>query len=191
MPKLLKWLISLFLTWLIYLSLSIWQFGQLNQAKRSDCIIVLGAAIYNTEPSPVFIERIRHAVNLYQLGLANKLIFTGGVGEGQIYSESRIARNFAQKLGVPTTHILIEENSHTTQQNLIEAAKLMQAQGLSSAIIVSDPLHMKRALLMARDQHLSAVSSPTPSSQYRSWSKRLKFLGRELYFIHYYFLTGR
>lgn len=191
MLKLLKWLVLFLGIWLFTLSVFIWQFGKLDQARPSDCIIVLGAAIAGTEPSPVFAERIRHAVYLYKQGFAKQLIFTGGIGQGQHYSESRIARHFAQQLAIPNTAILIEEHSRTTQENLVEAAKLMHAHGLTSAIIVSDPLHMKRALLMAHDQAISAVSSPTPSSQYRSWPKRLKFLGRELYFIHYYFLTGK
>jgi len=188
--KLSKWLLGLLFGWLLALSLSIWHFSTLDQAQPADCIIVLGAAVKYNQPSPVFAERIHHAVALYQQGFANKLIFTGGIGQGKFHSESSVARQFALELGIPIAAIYIEENSHTTQQNLAEAAKLMQQHALKTAILVSDPLHMKRAMWMAQDHKLTAVSSPTPSSRYRSGSARLAFLGRELYFMHYYFFTG-
>lgn len=184
-------LLALILGWLIALSVTIWQFGEINQSQTADCIIVLGAAVQGNQPSPVFAERIRHAVQLYQQGRASKLIFTGGVGAGNLFSESEIARDFAQTLGVSAEAIYIETYSHTTRQNLAEAAKLMQQYQLHSAILVSDPLHMRRAIWMAQDLKLSVVSSPTPSSRYRSWSARLSFLARELYFTHYYFFTRK
>lgn len=101
-----------------------------------------------------------------------------------------MARRFAGQYAVPSSDILIEERSRTTKQNLSEAQLVMDSQGLRSAIIVSDPLHMKRALMMAEGLGLDAVSSPTPSSRYRSVRTKLGFLARELYFYHHYLVTG-
>jgi uncharacterized SAM-binding protein YcdF (DUF218 family) len=67
---------------------------------------------------------------------------------------------------------------------------LMEKNNLRSAIIVSDPLHMKRAVMMARDLKIAAVSSPTPTSMYRTWKTQSGFLLRELYFSHHYLVTG-
>lgn len=185
-----KWSFLLMCAWLIAVSGNIWHYGTQDHAAPVDCIIVLGAAVQGNEPTPVFAERIRHAVNLYQRGLAEKIIFTGGTGAGNQHSESSVARTFAQRLGIPDTAIYSEKSSHTTQQNLAEAAALMQQHGLHSAIIVSDPLHLKRAMWMANDAGIKAVSSPTPTSMYRSRATQLPFLAREVYFIHYYALTG-
>lgn len=185
-----KWFILLIALWLITISSTIWHYGTKDNAAPADCIIVLGAAVQGNEPTPVFAERIRHAVNLYQRGLAEKIIFTGGKGEGNAHSESSVARTFAQRLGIPDTAIYSEENSHTTQQNLAEAAALMRLHGLHSAIVVSDPLHLKRAMWMAQDAGIKAVSSPTPSSMYRSLATQLPFLVREVYFTHHYAFKG-
>ena len=176
--------------WLLLLGSNIWHFGTQDHAARADCIIVLGAAIHGSEPSPVFAERIRHAVNLYHHGFAAKIVFTGGIGEGSQYSESSVGSTFAQQWGVPSADIITEENSHTTQQNLQEAAILMTQHRLKSAIIVSDPLHLKRAMMMANDQGMTAVSLPTPTTMYRSLATQLPFLVREMYFIHHYALTN-
>ncbi|HEX5790824.1 MAG TPA: YdcF family protein, partial [Luteolibacter sp.] len=72
-----------------------------------------------------------------------------------------------------------------------EAKAVMDAKGLQSAIIVSDPLHLKRASEMAEDLGMSTVCSPTPTTRYRSLGTKLRFLMRELYFLHHYHFTGQ
>ncbi|MBN8456637.1 MAG: YdcF family protein [Verrucomicrobia bacterium] len=176
--------------WCAVLAFLIRDFGSRDHAVKSDCAIVLGAAVDGNAPSPVFEERIRHAINLYQAGFAGKLVFTGGTGEGQSHSEGSVARAYAIRHGVPAGDILIEEDSRTTCQNLTEARRLMRGNGLVSAILVSDPLHMRRAMLMAGNLGIKAVSSPTPTSRYRSAGTRAVFLAREIYFHHHYLVTG-
>lgn len=58
----------------------------------------------------------------------------------------------------------------------------MDSCSYSSAIIVSDPLHMKRAMLMAKDCGIEAYSSPTPTTRYRTLRSKLPFLAREEFF---------
>lgn len=149
--------------WFVIVGISIWRYGALDFATRADCIIVLGAAVRESSPSPVFEERIRHGISLYRDGLAPRMLFTGGIGENQRHSESRVARAFAIQHGVDPAHILIEERSRTTSQNLVEALALMRQHGLNKAIIVSDPLHMRRSIMIADQIGLEAVSSPTPT----------------------------
>jgi len=185
------WLLRVGFLWCAIVATLIWRFGSLDHAVKSDCIIILGAAVSGTIPSPVFEERIRHGIHLYHLGFAPRLLFTGGVGEGQKHSEASVGRSVAIQHSVPAAHILVEERSRTTQQNLSEAWSVMQKHGLTSAIIVSDPLHMKRAMMMANGLKIDAVSSPTPTSRYRSLKTKLSFLFRELYFFHHYLITGK
>jgi carboxypeptidase Taq len=51
---------------------SIVKFGSQDFSKQADCIIVLGAAVDGNQPSPVFEERLRHGVALYEQGLASE-----------------------------------------------------------------------------------------------------------------------
>lgn len=183
-------LILLPLVWLAVLSAAIWSYGAQDQAKPADCAIVLGAAVYGTRPSPVFEERIRHGIALYQTGLVAKLIFTGGCGTGSENAESEVAAAYAIQAGVPAADAFTERRSRTTQQNLAEAKLLMDAHGLRSAILVSDPLHMRRAMWMARELGIAAVSSPTPNTRYRSLKTKLRFLRHELYYWHHYAFSG-
>ena len=176
--------------WCVVISTMIWRFGNQDQAREADCIIVLGAAVQGNEASPVFAERIRHGIHLHHEAYAPTLIFTGGFGEGKEHSEAEVGRAVAIQQGISSRDILIEERSKTTQQNLSEAAVLMRDHGLKSAIIVSDPLHQKRAMMMAEDLGIEAFSSPTPTTRYRSAKAKFNFLIRELYFFHHFHITG-
>ena len=150
--------------------------------RKADAAIVLGAAAYGEEPSPVFRERINHGIWLYENGYVGKLIFTGGKVKGQEISDSAVAKAYALANGIPEEDIFIEENSTITQENIFNAARIVRDNGFSSVIIVSDPLHMKRAMLMAKDAGLVAYSSPTPTTMYRSVASKLQFLGREVFY---------
>ncbi|MEK8016580.1 MAG: YdcF family protein [Candidatus Parabeggiatoa sp.] len=162
--------------WVLYLAGDIIAFSTVNETPQSDVAIILETAIWKNSPSPVFEERIKHAITLYQQGLITKILLTGGVGSEKQYAESEIARHYALKQGIHHSDILIETISKTTQQNLLDAQKRLQLHALQSAILVSDPLHIKRATVMAEDIGLHLASSPTPTSRYRSLSTQAKFL---------------
>ncbi len=186
--RLLSWsmrLMFLVLLWLAGVAAWIILTGQRDDARPADAIIVLGAAAYDANPSPVFEERIRHGIDLYQRGLAGKLIFTGGYGGSAArFSESQVARRYALRHEVPENAILIESVSRNTFENLQQAALLMQAHDLHSAIIVSDPFHISRALRISGDVGIDAVGSPTPTSRFRTFSTQWRFLLSEVYFFH-------
>ena len=145
----------------------------------ADAALVLGAAAWGDKPSPVFRERIRHAVELYKSGAVRWIVFTGGTPVPGYPSEAEVGREFALKAGVPMTAMLAETDSRTTWQNLQNACRLAEPFGIHSYLLVSDPWHMHRALLMAKDLGVSAYPSPTQSSRFRTFGARLNFLFRE------------
>ncbi|MFZ6779270.1 YdcF family protein [Undibacterium sp. Ji83W] len=157
---------------------------------RADAAIVLGASVWKDKPSPVFAERIKHGIRLYKNGQVDYLIFTGGLSEGDILSESAAARQYALGQGIPAEKILIEEVSTNTYQNLVQACKLMQAHQLHKVMIVSDPLHMKRAMTMADELHINAISAATPTSRYISWRAKGQSLLYESFFYVKHELAG-
>ena len=178
-------LLLVVLFWLAGVAAYITWVGQRDDARPADAIIVLGAAAYDAKPSPVFEERIRHGIDLYKRGLAPTLIFTGGYGgTGARFSESQVARRYALRQGVPDKAILIESLSRNTHDNLRQASLLMQQHQLHDVIVVSDPLHMARALRISKELGIRAVGSPTPTSRFRTFATRWRFLLQEVYFFH-------
>ena len=164
---------------LVYITASIYFYSSIDEKRQADAAIILGAAAWYKRPSPVFEERIRHGLWLYENGYVKKLVMTGGKSLRAPYSEAYVARRFALKKHIPVDDILIEEDSHNTYENLANAKKLMEKHGLRSAIIVSDPFHMKRAMSIAEDLDIEAYSSPTPTTRYESSAQSIKFLFQE------------
>lgn len=168
-------------------ALRIRQYAHIDETQPADVAIVLGAAAWRNRPSPVFAERINHAIELYLQGYVHNIIFTGGYGRNPQIADSEIARDYALQRGVPASAIYVETNSTDTEENLIEAQKLMQSLGFTSALLVSDPLHMYRIQLLSAEIGLEGFSSPTPTSRYRSSIARVVFTVREVYslFLHW------
>ncbi|MCL2519320.1 MAG: YdcF family protein [Oscillospiraceae bacterium] len=184
-------LIVLLTVYVIYIAVDIWRYGNIDETATADAVIVLGAGVLDNKPSPVFEERINHGILLYKNGYVDKIIFTGGKGKNSEYSDSFIARNYAIENGVPFEDIFIEEQSTITQENISYAKQIIEDNNFSMVIIVSDPLHMKRAMIMSKDYGLTAYSSPTPTTKYETLTTKLPFLAREVFFYIGYKIFGR
>lgn len=184
-------LIGILVLWPVLLMGKIYRFGHVQQAVQADVAIVLGAAAWGDQPSPVFEERIKHGIDLYQSGAVEKLIFTGGVGDGDVLAESEVARRYALARGVSDEDILIETTSTITLENLVEAQKVMAEHELETAVLVSDPLHMYRTVDMAQDLGMDVYTSPTPTSRYRTWRSQAGSLGYEAFFYTVYLVGQR
>jgi uncharacterized SAM-binding protein YcdF (DUF218 family) len=181
-------ILSALLVGILSTAASIYFYGNSSNNITADAAIVLGAAVWGEEPSPVFRERINHAINLYEKKNIHTIIFTGGVGEKNESAEAVVGKKYAIKHGIKEGDILIETESRTTSQNLKNAQRVAKQKNLSTFLIVSDPLHLKRAVLMAQDLGMDAQPSPTPTTRYRSFQSQLQFLLREIYFYFVYLL---
>ncbi|MEN4011763.1 MAG: YdcF family protein [Chloroflexota bacterium] len=161
---------------------SIYAYAQRSDPLPADAGIVLGASVWTDRPSLVFEQRIRHALELYRSGQIGAIIFTGGLSPGDTLSEAEAARAYALREGLPDERLFIETVSTNTYQNLRQAGQIVAQQGFGRVLVISDPLHMKRAIAMARNLGLDAHPSPTLTSRYISLHSQLRFLTRETYF---------
>ena len=140
--------------------------GARDRARASDAIVVLGAAQYVGRPSPVLRARLDHALDLWQRGLAPRLIVTGGTGVGDTTSEAAVSRNYALRHGVPDTAILMENEGRTTRESLAAVSAIMHARQMHTAILVSDPFHMLRLRILSTQYGVDAYTSPTKTAQF-------------------------
>jgi uncharacterized SAM-binding protein YcdF (DUF218 family) len=166
--------------WLLTLVLIV-AAGTLPSVQRSDAILVLGAAQYNGRPSPVLKARLDHALALYDRGLAQRIIFTGGIGTGDTLSEAEVSRRYAMRHGVADSVILLERVGVTSAQSVGAAAALMHAHGLETAIVVSDSYHMLRLELLTRRAGIRPYRAPVPDAPIDRATRttRLRYLLRE------------
>lgn len=175
-------LISIF----IFTYISIVIFSKNYSEKTSDTAIVLGAGSHNGLVSPIFRERLNHSIFLYEKGIVKNIIITGGYGENEKIADSEAGLQYVLGKQVPIENIFIEKVSTKTYENFIEAKKIMIAKNLKTALIVSDPFHMKRAIYIAKNQNIICESSPTQTSMYKSFTPKFSSLMHE----SYYYLLG-
>ncbi len=193
MKKVIKYIgiiLSLFILWMFINALRIHAYTDSYFDTKSDVAIVLGAGANNGKVSAVYRERINHGINLYKKGKVDYLLFTGGFGKGQKISDSNSAKMYAVSKGIPESKILIEEHSTITYTNLIQAKEIMFNMNLKTALIVSDPYHMKRSMAMSEKLEINSLPSPTPSTMYRSKTTKLKSLIYEAFFYNLGIIQG-
>jgi len=158
-----------------YMAYQVATFPNDTQNQKVEYVIILGAKAYGDLPSPVFRERIQHGLILLSQGRAKKIIFTGGSSQP---SQAQVAKTFALQAGIPEESIITEERSLNTWGNLSESKKLLPPD-IGPVLLVSDPYHLKRAVLMAQDMGLQVIASPTESTRFQSFWSKTKFLTRE------------
>jgi len=115
---------------------------------RFDAIIVLGtAADLDGNPTPTQLARVTEAVHEYQLGVAPRLILTGGPAHNR-FVEAQVMARTAQAHGIPESAIFIEPEAMNTIQNACFSSRIMKAHGWRSAEVVSTGSHLPRAGLI-------------------------------------------
>lgn len=179
---LLSLIVLIILAVLAFTAVSIYNYGNNDYKQKADVAIVLGASATEDGVSQVYRERINHAIWLYENGYVEYILTTGGVSEGNMRSDAEIAKEYIVEYGIPEGDVFTEDKSAITEENLRYAKEIMEQERIDSCIIVSDPLHMKRSMLMAEDLDLEAYSSPTPTTRYQSFKTKIPFLIREEFF---------
>jgi uncharacterized SAM-binding protein YcdF (DUF218 family) len=164
--------------------------AQIDQARPADAIIVLGAAVWSGgRAGPSLNARTQHAIALYRAGYASHLILSGGLGRYPP-SEAEAMRQLALAAGVPDQALVLEDGSHSTEENLANSKMLMDARGWRTALVVSDPFHLLRAEMIARDMGIDAFCSPARNSpNYTIPEQRAYYTAREALALIWYYVT--
>jgi len=173
---------------------AVWRAAHTDDAsriERADVILVLGAAQYDGEPSPVFEGRLRHAALLYREGRSDTVIVLGGTAPGDRTSEAEAGRDWLiANEGLPADAVVASPIGGTTLESLRAAADWMHERDLASAFLVSDPWHNLRVKRMASDLGIEGYASATWQSAARTEGTRFDGYVRETFAYLRYRLVG-
>lgn len=139
----------------------VWQVARVDDRTAADALVVLGAAQYDGTPSAVFEARLEQALALYEQGVAPVVITVGGKLPGDEFTEAAAGASYLASRGVPEAALVAVETGADTLGSIEAVADRMQAAGMSSAVLVSDPWHSLRTRTMAADVGIGAWTSPT------------------------------
>jgi uncharacterized SAM-binding protein YcdF (DUF218 family) len=147
--------------------------------------------------------RARHAEALYAQGLAPHVIISN-----EPLSSHGVQTTWLELRSVGLVHLAIPDEaivpipeiSDSTYEEALRSRDIMRAHGWRSAILVTDPFHMRRATLTFRQAFspagLTVAASPADDSKYgvdNWWTDRNAIMRvvQEYVKLGYYVATGR
>ena len=129
--------------------------------------IVFGAGLWrNGAPTPVLIDRVTTAANLYFAGKVEKLLFSGD-NRFVDYNEPEAMRQLALSLGVPAEAIIRDYAGRRTFDTCYRAKAIF---GVDEAILVTQAFHMPRALYLCNHLGVDSVGVESDLRIYRKSS---------------------
>jgi uncharacterized SAM-binding protein YcdF (DUF218 family) len=161
-------------------------FGKTDYRRAADVAVVLGARTYKDgRPSDALTDRVRTACGLYRDGLAKKIIFSGGPGNGSV-SEPDAMRNLALRLGVKADDILIDNSGLNTQATVRNTTALFRQLGARRVLVVSHFYHLPRIKLAYQRAGWDVYT--VPAKEPRFFWKMPYFVARETAAVWAYYL---
>ncbi|HRF28312.1 MAG TPA: YdcF family protein [Candidatus Saccharibacteria bacterium] len=124
--------------------------------EKADAIVAVSGG--NTS------DRAKEAIELYQLGWADVLVFSGAAKDTSGPSNAEAMAQQAVRSGVPEAAIIIEEASQTTKQNAEETEALLDSSVYKRVILVTSGYHQRRAGLEFRasvGESVTVLNHPT------------------------------
>ena len=114
--------------------------------EKTDCILVLGAALWDGVPCPMLAERLDTGGELYQAGASDTIIVSGAV-RGDDYNEPQAMEDYlVERWGVPREAIVQDPNGFNTYGSMYEAKYTF---GMTSVLVVTEKYHLFRACYIA------------------------------------------
>ena len=120
--------------------------GLRDDVQVSDVGVILGSKVMpDGTPSDRLRARLDKAAELYRQGMFKRIIVSGGtVDEG--FNEAQVmAAYLTDRQSIPRTSILLDEHGNTTEATALNSVVIMKANGLKSALVVTQFFHVPRS----------------------------------------------
>jgi len=134
-----------------------------------DCILVLGAGVYaNRYPSMMLEDRLLRAIELYRLGVSDRLLMSGDNSQVH-YNEVQVMKDYAVGKGVPSPDIFRDHAGFSTYESMYRARDVFNVRRV---VIVTQDYHLYRAVYNARALGLEAWGVAARPELYRGQALR-------------------
>ena len=125
-----------------------------RDVARHDVAIVLGAGLEaDGSPSPYLRRRLDAAADLYARGVVSTVLVSGD-GVRPSHDEPGAMRRWLLDRGVPDQAIVLDREGVDTTASCVRAHDVL---GVSSAVVVTQDYHLRRALFSCRETGIDAV----------------------------------
>ena len=137
-----------------------------------DCILVLGCGVKTDgTPSLMLQDRLDRSIQLYQQGVAPKLLMSGDHGR-QNYNEVGTMKQYAIDAGVPSSDVFMDHAGFSTYESMYRAKEIFHA---NKIVIVSQEYHLYRAIYVAQALGLDAYGVAADGQEYTGqWGRDVR-----------------
>ena len=132
--------------------------------KNQDFIIILGCGLFEDGTvTPLLKGRANKAIEFYrkqiaETGKAAIMIPSGGQGDDEVISEAQAVKNYLLTQGIPEEHIVIEDQSRDTHENMLFSKKIIDSIKQDARVIfATTKYHIFRSGLKARQVKMKAT----------------------------------
>jgi uncharacterized SAM-binding protein YcdF (DUF218 family) len=144
-------------------------------------VVLLGSGTYRREDwsnatlsvlDPIGAERTLEAARVYRLVQPKWVISSGGLIDpdepadpvGETMQETLV------RLGVPPDRIIVERESRNTRDEATSVAAMLPSLGVEQVILVTSPVHMRRAVGMFRAAGVAVIPAIAREPDYSDWA---------------------
>ena len=115
--------------------------------EPAGAIVVLGGGGIRSDGSlsDISLRRTLYGLDLYRRDLAPLLVFSGPASTTG-YVEAEVRAELARACGVPPAAILAQSEGHTTRDEALRIAALLQPRGIQKILVVVDAEGSRRAV---------------------------------------------
>jgi len=161
-------------------------FGMTDYRRPAEAVVVFGARVYaDGRPSLAVADRVRTACTLYDQGLANIIIVSGGPGDAAIH-ETQAMRQLAIRLGVPAGDILTDDRGLNTEATVRNTCNLFASHGIHKVLVVSHFYHLPRIKLSYQRRGREVYT--VPAEETRALARLPQYMLREVAALWVYYL---
>ncbi|HZK34743.1 MAG TPA: YdcF family protein [Bacillota bacterium] len=156
----------------LYIFVASWSNNE--SPERSDLILVLGCKIHDDRPSLSLQYRLDKAIELYEAGLGDWIIVSGGQGADEVMAEAELMKQYLTNRNIPEEVIFKEAESTSTWENINFSLSIMDEIGAESAVVVTNDFHLYRSVTMAKRAGIKATGAPAPSVDWLKHPNRVR-----------------
>lgn len=127
-----------------------------------DCVLVLGAGLWDGEPSPMLQERLDFGLQVYKTGCTDRMLMSGDHGRER-YDEVNAMKDYAIKNDVPADNIFMDHAGFSTYESMYRARDVFYVEKF---VIVTQKYHLYRAVYDARKLGMDAYGVAAEKLKY-------------------------
>lgn len=144
------------------------------KSEDFDCIMVLGAGLWDGEPSPMLQERLDFGLIAYETECSEKLLMSGDHGRKE-YDEVNKMKEVAIQNGVPADNVFMDHAGFSTYESMYRARDVFQVEKM---VIVTQEYHLYRAVYNARKLGIDAYGFAADRLEYPIYNDVREALAR-------------